>query len=364
MRLVIAGGGTGGHLFPALAVARAVKAEESEADILFVGTEHGLEARLIPTSEFPIRFIAARGMRGTGIIRNITGATLIPWGVAQSFSILKEFKPNVVLGVGGYASGPTLVAALLMGIPTAIQEQNSVMGTTNRILARFVDSVFTAWEQTEPESAPEKTIVAGNPIRSELISGQREVAANHQDDQKLHVLVFGGSQGARSINLAITNNIDQLRDRAKQVAFIHQTGKDWVDDVRNAYTSVGFDADVKDFIHGMGSVYEWADLVVCRAGASSLAEITALGKPAILIPYPYAIGDHQAKNAAVLERNGAAKVIPDSMLQNGALVKAICNVIENRKLLKEMAANSRKLGRPEAAKTIALELLKSSRRAR
>ena len=363
MRLVIAGGGTGGHLFPALAVARAVRAEEPEADILFVGTEHGLEARLIPNTEFPILYISARGMRGTGITRAIKGAALIPWGVAQSISILRKFRPHVVLGVGGYASGPTLVAALLMGIPTAIQEQNSVMGTTNRILAGFVGTVFTAWEQTEPPTAPEKTIVAGNPIRSELVKVQGGESASHLSDQRLHVLVFGGSQGARSINLAISNNIDQLGNEAEQVALIHQTGKDWINDVRNAYASAGFDADVREFIDDMGSVYEWADLVVCRAGASSLAEITVLGKPAILVPYPYAIGDHQAKNAAVLERNGAAKVIPDSSLQNGALVKAIRKVVENRKLLTEMSINSRKLGRPEAAKSIALELLKHGRSA-
>jgi UDP-N-acetylglucosamine--N-acetylmuramyl-(pentapeptide) pyrophosphoryl-undecaprenol N-acetylglucosamine transferase len=361
MRLVIAGGGTGGHLFPALAVARAVRAEEPEADILFVGTEHGLEARLIPKTEFPIRFISARGMRGTGITQTIKGAALIPWGVVQSVSILRKYKPDIVLGVGGYASGPTLAAALLMGIPTAIQEQNSVMGTTNRILAKLVGTVFTAWEQTEPMTDPEKTIVAGNPIRSELVEVQREDSATVRDDQRLHVLVFGGSQGARSINLAVSNNIDQLGDETNQVALIHQTGRDWIDDVRDAYALAGFDADVREFIDDMGSVYEWADLVVCRAGASSLAEITALGKPAILVPYPYAIGDHQAKNAAVLERNGAAKVIPDSKLQNGALVNVIRKVAENRKLLAEMSINSRKLGRPEAARTIALELLKHQR---
>jgi UDP-N-acetylglucosamine--N-acetylmuramyl-(pentapeptide) pyrophosphoryl-undecaprenol N-acetylglucosamine transferase len=250
-----------------------------------------------------------------------------------------------------------------MGIPTAIQEQNSVMGTTNRILARFVGTVFTAWEQTEPATAREKTIVAGNPIRRELMDTYHEDSKTRTDDKRLHVLVFGGSQGARSINLAVSSNIDQLGDEADQVALIHQTGKDWIDDVRDAYASAGFEAEVREFIDDMGSVYEWADLVVCRAGASSLAEITALGKPAILVPYPYAIGDHQAKNAAVLERNGAAKVIPDSKLQNGALVNAIRKVAENRNLLTEMSVNSKKLGRPEAAKTIALELLKHGRSA-
>ncbi len=169
MRLLIAGGGTGGHLFPALAVARAVKGMDPEGDILFVGTQHGIEARIIPATEFPIRFITARGMRRTGIFNTMRGALEAPLGVIQSLGVIRAFRPTVVLGVGGYASGPTLAAAVLMRIPTAIQEQNSVMGTTNRLLSGFVDRVFLSWDDTEPAPSAEKSLLTGNPVREDLL---------------------------------------------------------------------------------------------------------------------------------------------------------------------------------------------------
>lgn len=357
MRLLIAGGGTGGHLFPALAVARALKAAEPEGRILFVGTQRGLEVQIIPKTEFSIRYITARGLRGTGIINGVKGFLEVPRGVLESLRIIGEFKPSVVLGVGGYASGPTLAAALLYGVPTAIQEQNSVMGTTNRLLRRFVTRVFISWENTEPASSAEKTVLTGNPIREDLLAEPARDERNHL----FRVLIFGGSQGARSINLAIAENLELLRPLADRISIIHQTGHQFVDVVKKAYDSLGFRADVKDFIHDMGSVYQWADLVVCRAGASSLAEVTALGKPAIVVPYPYAIGDHQAKNAAVLESRGAVKVIQDADLKNGALIKEIRGITEQPDRLRAMAESSRKLGRPGAARTIVAELRKIER---
>lgn len=357
MRLLIAGGGTGGHLFPALAIARAVRDEDPSAEILFVGTRRGIENRIIPTTEFPIRFINARGLRGKGPVDLIKGAFQIPRGVIQSIGILREFKPGVVLGVGGYASGPTLCAALLLGIPTAIQEQNSVMGTTNRALSKLVGTVFTSWPHTEPAPSPSKTLEAGNPIRGDLL----KAGAREDQSARLNLLVFGGSQGAQSINKSITENVGLFGPLSDRLSVAHQTGAKWLDHVRVAYQGAGLDADVRDFIDDMGSVYQWADLVVCRAGASSLAEITALGKPAIIIPYPFAIGDHQAKNAAVLESRGAAVVIPDSKLENGTLVKTICSLIQDPDRLKEMAEKSRSLGRPEAARAIATRLIEIAR---
>jgi UDP-N-acetylglucosamine--N-acetylmuramyl-(pentapeptide) pyrophosphoryl-undecaprenol N-acetylglucosamine transferase len=357
MRLLIAGGGTGGHLFPALAVAQAVRSEDPAARILFVGTRYGIESRIMPDSGFPIRYITARGMRRAGILNTVRGAVELPLGVIQSFKIIREFKPDFVLGVGGYASGPTVAAAVLMRIPTGIQEQNSVMGTTNRILAAFVDKVFTSWESTSPEPPARKTIVAGNPIRRDLLDSP----AAEPDPDHFHVLIFGGSRGAASINEAVAGSLDFLAPVADKIRIVHQTGLGAAPQLLEAYRKAGIAADVREFIDDMGAVYHWADLVICRSGASSLAEITAMGKPAIVIPYPHAIGDHQTRNAQVLEAKGALRMIRDADLKNGALAREIRHVLEQPEQLKSMAENSRKSGRPDAARAIALEILKVER---
>lgn len=353
MRLLVAGGGTGGHLFPALAIARALRVEDPDGSILFVGTHHGIEARVIPTTEFPIRYITVRGLRGTGLMNKLRGALEIPRGIIQSLTILREFRPHAVLGVGGYASGPTVAAALLMGVRTAIQEQNSVMGTTNRLLSRFVDRIFISWERTEPIPPKRKTLVTGNPVRS----GVLESVAQPRDKEKFHILIFGGSQGARSINQAVATNLDQLSPMAHRIAILHQTGRESVEAIRREYEKAGIEADVREFIDEMGEAYQWADLVVCRAGAGSLAEITALGKAAIVVPFPYAIGDHQARNAAMLASRGAVSVIREENLKNGALVDQIRRAVDNPSMIEEMARNSRECGRPDAARIIALDLL-------
>jgi UDP-N-acetylglucosamine--N-acetylmuramyl-(pentapeptide) pyrophosphoryl-undecaprenol N-acetylglucosamine transferase len=357
MRLVIAGGGTGGHLFPALAIARAVRSLDPDGRILFVGTRSGIESRVIPETEFPIAFISAKGMRRTGLFNTVKAAFVLPRGIAQSIGVLIDFKPDLALGVGGYASGPTLAAAILMRIPTAIQEQNSVMGTTNRILSRFVDRIFVSWQDTEPEPSPAKTILAGNPVRRDILE---RTAAREADDQ-FHVLIFGGSQGARSINLAIGNNLDQLGPLAGRIAVMHQTGRELAEEMKSKYQAAGISADVREFINDMGSAYQWADLVVCRSGASSLAELTALGKPAIVVPYPYAIGDHQAKNAETLRASGAVSVIKEENLKNGAIISEIRRLFDDRTALAEMAENSRCAGRPDAANAIGRDLLALAR---
>jgi UDP-N-acetylglucosamine--N-acetylmuramyl-(pentapeptide) pyrophosphoryl-undecaprenol N-acetylglucosamine transferase len=357
MRLLIAGGGTGGHLFPALAVARAVKVEDPAAGILFVGTLHGIEAKIVPGSDYPIRFISARGMRKTGIFNAIRASLELPLGVCQSVRIIRSFRPDVVLGVGGYASGPTLSAAVLMRVPTAIQEQNSVMGTTNRILARFVDRIFISWQNTDPPTRPEKTMLTGNPVREDIF----ETVSQERARDGFNILIFGGSRGARSINQALAANLDMLAPLAGRVRVLHQTGQGTADEVKSAYDKAGIEADVREFIDNMGPTYQWADVVVCRSGASSLAEITALGKPAIVVPYPYAIGDHQMRNAQVLESEGAVRIIRDEDLKNGALVKEIRTVLGHPDMLSEMARKSRTFGRPDAARAIARELLKLGR---
>jgi len=358
MRLIIAGGGTGGHLFPAMAIADAVKEREPEADVLFVGTRHGIESRILPEYGLPVRFVSARGMRKTGLLNTIRAGLELPVAMVQSLGIIREFRPTFVLGVGGYASGPLVAAAVCLRVPTGIQEQNSVMGTTNRILSWFVDVVFTSWELTDPPPPGHKTIFAGNPVRADLF-GQKLQGQSEAD--RFNVLVFGGSRGAASINRSFTRNLDQLGLVADDLKIIHQTGADGVPDVESAYRTAGINAEVKDFIQDMGSAYRWADLVVSRSGASSLAEITAFGKPAIVSPYPYAIGDHQMKNARVLEAAGAVRIVPDQQLANGVLIEHIVDLMKDRAALRVMADASRRFGRPEAAHTIAREIFRRAR---
>ncbi len=356
MRVVIAGGGTGGHLFPALAIAQEIKMQDPGGEILFVGTHNGIEARIIPQTEFPIKYITARGIRKTGLRNIFRGLLELPGAFFQSVSIIREFRPDFVLGVGGYASGPTVAAAVPMRIPNAIQEQNSVMGTTNRLLCTFVDKIFVSWEETTPAPPARKTLVTGNPIRKELLQTQH---TEHRPDE-VHVLIFGGSRGARNINQSIAQNLDLLKPLANRIKIVHQTGPDLLREVFEAYKKAGVTADVKEFIYDMRAAYEWADLVVCRSGASSLAELTALGKPAIVVPYPYAIGDHQTKNARLLEAKGALKVVPDENLRNGALVKEIRHILEHPEILIEMADNSKKMGMPNAGRVIAQEIIKTA----
>lgn len=357
MKLLIAGGGTGGHLFPALAIAEAVKAEKPGSEILFVGTRRGIEARIVPGTGYPIRFITARGMRSTGLLNTMAALWELPKGLLESVTILREFRPDYVLGVGGYASGPTVAAAVLTGVPTGIQEQNSVMGTTNRILSKFVGRVYVAWEDTVPPPPSKKTLVTGNPVRADLLEAQRAPA----EHETFNLLVFGGSRGAHNINISMIQNLDALRALGPRVRVLHQTGVDEVEAVKTAYDRAGICSDVREFIHDMKSAYHWADLVVCRSGAATLAELTALGKPAIVVPYPYAIGDHQTRNAMVLEKAHAVRIVPDSSLKNGALVKEIVDVAENPSILSTMATNALRLGRPEAARTIARDILSRGR---
>ncbi|MDD3471379.1 MAG: undecaprenyldiphospho-muramoylpentapeptide beta-N-acetylglucosaminyltransferase [Syntrophaceae bacterium] len=357
MRLLIAGGGTGGHLFPALAIARAFRSEHPDGKVLFVGVKKGIEARIIPQTEFSIRFIDSKGMLGKGFFNKIKALFTIPVGLYQSVKIIKDYRPDFVLGVGGYASGPTLAAATFLGAPTGIQEQNSLMGLTNKLLSRVVNKIFISWEKTTPPTDPLKTLLVGNPIREELLT-----ALPDNGSDKFKILIFGGSLGARSINQAMISGVHDLRDHKGKISIRHQTGMGAADEVRKAYTELGIDAEVFEFIDDIGPHYKWADLVVSRSGASTLAELTALGKPAILVPYPFAIKDHQLYNAKFLEARGAARIVLDSELSSGILVKSIIELMAQQETLEKMALNSRKLGRPQAARTIAREILKLKRK--
>jgi UDP-N-acetylglucosamine--N-acetylmuramyl-(pentapeptide) pyrophosphoryl-undecaprenol N-acetylglucosamine transferase len=343
MRMIVAGGGTGGHLFPGLAVAEAAAACGNS--VLFVGSSSGIEARIIPRTHFPFRQISIRGLRGRGW-RGV-GQLLVqlPPALARAWRIVREFRTEVVLGVGGYASFPVVLAAWLDGVPSVLMEQNARPGWTNRLLARLAKRVCTTFPDSAVYFPPGKAVQTGNPVRS--LS-----AAPAARSEGFTLLVFGGSQGAHRINQALHDAAGALRERVPSLRILHQTGAADAAWLRERYAAVGLDAEVRDFIDDMGAAYAAADLVVCRAGATTVAEITALGKPAVLVPYPYAADDHQRANAAVLAERGAAVLVLDRDLDGARLASTVVELAADRDRLARMATEARRLGVPDAAERV------------
>lgn len=350
MRLILAGGGTGGHLFPGLAVAREFQRRDAQAEILFVGTERGIEKRVLPREGLALETIPIRGIKGRGL-RGLTEAVLgIPLSLFCSLRIIRRFKPDCIIGLGGYASGPFLLAGKIKGIPCAIMEQNLRPGLTNRILGRWVDRIFTAYEESTNYFPHAKVTQTGNPIR------WRSLPAVERDE-KFTLLVFGGSAGARRINLCTLETLERLRDLASEMRIIHQTGEGEFVAVKKAYDALPFEAQVVAFIDKMDEAYARADLVLCRAGASTVAEITAFGKAALLVPYPFAAYDHQRWNAQGLKERGAAELILDRDLTGEGLAGHIRALYVDRRRLENMGKSARELGKPEAAQRIVDECL-------
>jgi UDP-N-acetylglucosamine--N-acetylmuramyl-(pentapeptide) pyrophosphoryl-undecaprenol N-acetylglucosamine transferase len=349
VRLLIAGGGTGGHLFPGIALAQEAMARDPRGAVLFVGTAQGLEGRLIPKAGFPLRLIRASGIKGLGLRGAAKALVVIPRGVWQSIGILREFRPDVVVGVGGYASGPVVLAAAMMRLPRAVIEPNAIPGITNRLLGRMVREIYVAWEETAARFPAGRAIVTGNPIRREMTAltpRAREAGA------PFSVLVFGGSQGARRINQTVAASLDALGEDARTMAFAHQTGLADLGMVQAAYAKRGLRAEVAPFFDDMASRYADADLVICRAGATTVAELSAAGKASILIPFPHAADDHQMANARVLERAGGARLIPERDLSPEGLASAIRDVARTPGLATDMGARARAAGTPGAAAAI------------
>ncbi|MBW2650945.1 MAG: undecaprenyldiphospho-muramoylpentapeptide beta-N-acetylglucosaminyltransferase, partial [Deltaproteobacteria bacterium] len=278
VRIIIAGGGTGGHVFPAVAIAGEFLERANVRDVLFIGTEKGLEARVLRDMGFTLCTINVEGVKGRGVAGMAGSLWKIPWSIAQSVSIIRDFRPNIVLGVGGYASGPAVIAAHFMGIKTAVAEQNALPGFTNRMLGRFVDKIFLSFPDTGNRFADSKVVVTGNPVRREFAKGVKK-----SRKEGFSILIFGGSQGARAINRAVVESMEYLEDIRGGLAITHQTGKKDFDEVSAAYRDRGVSAEVHPFITDMSSAYGAADLLICRAGATSIAEITATGKASVLI---------------------------------------------------------------------------------
>jgi UDP-N-acetylglucosamine--N-acetylmuramyl-(pentapeptide) pyrophosphoryl-undecaprenol N-acetylglucosamine transferase len=350
MRLVIAGGGTGGHLFPGIAVAEALQELVPHAEVLFVGTERGIEVREVPKAGFDLELIEVGGLKRVGAAKMAKTLVQLPLSLLQSRRILKDFGADAALGVGGYASGPVLMAAWTMGLPTAICEQNSVPGFTNRTLARVVRRVYGSFEASRSWFSPSRFELVGNPVRR----GFREAAKEPAPEvQRGLVFTFGGSQGARPLNETVPEAIGLLKDRGLDVSALHQAGKNDVDAVAERYSERGVDAEVTPFIDDMVSAYRRSDVVICRAGATSCAELTALGVPAVLVPFPFAAEDHQTLNARDLSDGGAAVLLPQSEMTAERLADELERLLQDREHRDGMAQSAQRMGRLEAAHTVA-----------
>lgn len=347
-RMVVAGGGTGGHLFPGIALAQAFTTKHFSNQVLFVNAGRMIEVTVLQQLGWPMETIPIEGIKGRGIAKQLKASFMIPRAVWRARSILKAFAPHVVLGVGGYSAGPVVMAAWLMGIPTVLHEQNQLPGLTNRLLRRVVDRIYLTFTDDAERFDPEKTLVAGNPVRDEfLILNEKKVI----DPERFDLLVLGGSQGAHAINQAMIEALPQLVGQAG-LHVTHQTGAQDEDMVAQAYEQSGVSATVKRFFNNVADLYHHADLIIGRAGATTVAEITAVGRAAVFVPFPHAADDHQTGNARALVTAGAAEMIPQKELSGSRMAKTIIFHMQHRDQLAEMADKARSLGRPEAALTI------------
>jgi len=356
-RLAIAGGGTGGHLFPGIAVARALQARMADAKVLFVVGKRPMERDILSRDGYEAVSIQVEGIKGRGWKKGVSVLFRLPKSLFQSVAIIRRFSPSVALGVGGYSAGPFCTAAKWMGIPTAIHEQNSYPGVTNRLLARIVDRIFISFEESRPWFGRRETIVTGNPVRQELVAAHR---IRPEGDQGFTVLVVGGSQGARAINRTFVEAFDGLRKRGRTMAVIHQTGNIDYERVVEDYRARGLEGKIFPFIADMAAAYGRADLVVSRAGASTIFELAALGKPSILIPYPHATNHHQETNANALVRKGGAEMMLQDHLTADGLADALIRYMDDPLALREMGERARQIGRLDAAETIVAQLLEMS----
>ena len=355
MRAIIAGGGTGGHLFPAVALAEELRSRLSTLSLLFVGALGGIDASLLAKTGWAFEGIRAAGLRAKPLPDRVRSLALVPFGLVRSWSILRRFSPHVVVGLGGYASAAMLMAAALRRIPTVIHEQNSVPGLTNRWLSRFVDVVAVAFETASPFFPSDKVRVTGNPIRMELFGvGRAEAVARLDlDPGRLTLLVFGGSQGAHRLNAAMMEALPLLVPERAQIQFLHATGSRDVEAVRQAYHATGHRAAVEPFFWEMAAAYAAADLCLCRAGAGTVAELCALGKPSVLVPFPYAAADHQRWNAEALVACGAARMLLDRDLNGASLSEIVKGFLRDREGLRAMGFRARALAKLDASARLA-----------
>ncbi len=370
MRVIVSGGGTGGHIYPALTLIRTIGRKVPEARFLYVGTRAGLEADIVPREGIPFTTVEISGFKRSLSPANLARGAKAFGGVLKSLRIVREFRPDIAIGTGGYVCGPILLAASLLRVPSLVQEQNTVPGITNKLLSRFVSRIAAGTREALAVFPKQKTVFTGNPIRREVMEARREegLAAFGLDPGKKTILVSGGSRGARSINRAMTGVLAHYAGRPG-VQILHVTGSDGYEDTLAELTAAGINWEaagnlfLRPYLYDMPQALACADLAVFRAGAIGIAELTARGVPSILIPYPYAAANHQEHNARAVEAAGAARMILDRDLGAESLLRLLSELLEDDGTLRRMAEASRALGRPQAAEEIADLALQMVRKA-
>ncbi len=355
MRLIVTGGGTGGHLFPGIAVAEAVRRRIPDSRLLFIGTERLIDQKALANRGFELAALDCGAIKGLGMAHKVKSMLGLPSAVIAAWSLLKRFDPHLVLGVGGYVTGPVLLAAKMMGVPIVIHEQNSVPGLANRLAGTLADRICISLP-CKPSFPLVKTVLTGNPVRQEILAA----SAGKQpttEGEILTVLVLGGSQGAHRVNMLMMEAVECLVKKGQPLRLIHQTGAADEETVRAHYHKLGVKAEVAAFIADMATAYSRADLAVSRAGATTLAELAVMGLPALLIPFPYAADNHQVTNGEYYTKNGAGKMVEEAVLSGEILVQYLSEGLHNREELHTMAAKMRSLALPDAAERIVDECL-------
>ncbi len=349
VRLMIAGGGTGGHLFPGVAVAEELRSRDPQAAIRFVGTAKGIEARVLPELGEDLALIEVSGLKTVGALGAIKGMFRLPKALWQARRLVKQFKPDAVVGVGGYASGPVVLMARLHGVPTAICEQNSIPGLTNKILGKFARAIFLSFDESKRFFKAKKIVMSGNPVRRGLVQKLLDAPAR-ESSETIHILVSGGSLGAVAVNELAATALSVIA-KERPIAIVHQTGEQGLAATKQIYEQAGVTAECSAFIKDMAAAYHRADLIIGRAGATTVAELAIAGKPAIFIPYPHAADDHQTINAREMELAGAALSFKQSDLTTDKLAVALRPLLESAQRA-EMAAAMKALAKPRAAAAV------------
>ena len=363
IKILISGGGTGGHIFPAIAIADAIKKKNPTADILFVGAKGKIEMEKVPKAGYPIKGLWISGFHRQLTVRNLMFPVKLMSSLIKAWGIINRFKPDVVVGVGGYASGPTLEIASRKGIPVLVQEQNSYAGVTNKLLAKKAAKICVAYENMERFFPEEKILLTGNPVRQDLkdIKVSKNEALQHfgLETNKKTLLVFGGSLGARTLNEAMAASTEMLAAHP-EIQVLWQAGKLYIDEFSKSETAQLPNVQIRPFIDRMDMAYKMSDLVACRAGALTISELCLAGKASILIPFPNAAGDHQTKNAMALVEKGAAFLVTDKEAKS-IFKTIVLSTINDEGKLSLLAENSKKMAKPAAASDIADEVIKLAR---
>lgn len=354
--MIVSGGGTGGHLFPGIAVAETFLERNPDSKVLFIGTQRPTDTRVLADRSFETATITCQGLKGKSVGESLKSLFQLPFSLFEAYKLIREFKPDIVLGVGGYVTGPVLLAAKLMGVATSIQEQNSVPGLANRIVGKFVDRIFITFPGSQHYFPQQKCVESGNPVRKELLNLSR--SDEKRREGVLTLVVLGGSLGAHKVNLLVVEALRAVNSRFwKTLQVIHQTGTADEEMVREKYSDLGLEVRVAAFFSDMAEVYRDADLIISRAGATSLAEMTVLKKPMILIPFPFAADDHQRKNAEFLVEGGAAKMFIQEELNPQELAAEIENLLTYNKKREEMSQAAARLAKPQAVDIIVEEII-------